>query len=128
AAARGAGPAITQVAASYGDSRRRILVANSDGLLVGDDAVRTLFSVASVATGDTGMQTGRESIGRTVGFELFDTHDVEDLARRAAERALTKLAARPAPSGQLPVVIGSGGGGVLFHEACGHGLEADLVG
>jgi TldD protein len=103
-------------------------VANSDGLVVSDDAVRTLFSVSSVASGDTGMQTGRESIGATVGFELFDDADVEELARRAAGRAITKLGARPAPSGQLPVVIGSGGGGVLFHEACGHGLEADLVG
>jgi len=74
------------------------------------------------------MQTGRESVGRTVGFELFDSYDVDELAARAAHRALTKLAARPAPSGQMPVVIGSGGGGVLFHEACGHGLEADLVG
>lgn len=127
AAARDTGTAITQVMARYADSRRRILVANSDGLLGGDDQVRTLFSVSCVATGDTGMQTGRESIGRTVGFELFDTYDVEALARTAADRALTKLAAVPAPSGEMPVVIGSGGGGVLFHEACGHGLEADLV-
>ena len=73
------------------------------------------------------MQTGRESIGRTVGFELFDEYDVEELARRAANRAITKLQAAPAPSGAMPVVVGPGGGGVLFHEACGHGLEADLV-
>jgi TldD protein len=126
--ARSTGSSITQVSASYADSRRRILVANSDGLLTGDDTVRTLFSVSCVATGDTGMQTGRESIGHTVGFELFDLYDIEELARRAAQRALTKLSARPAPSGQLPVVMASGGGGVLFHEACGHGLEADLVG
>jgi TldD protein len=126
--ARSAGGAISQVSVSYGDSRRRILVANSDGVLAGDDTVRTFFAVSCVATGDTGMQTGRESIGHTVGFELFDMYDVDELAVRAAERALTKLQARPAPSGQMPVVIASGGGGVLFHEACGHGLEADLVG
>lgn len=125
--ARSAGGAITQVSAGYGDSRRRILVANSHGAFATDEVVRTMFNVSCVATGDTGMQTGRESIGHTIGFEMFDRYDVADLAERAARRALTKLAARPAPSGQLPVVIGSGGGGVLFHEACGHGLEADLV-
>jgi TldD protein len=125
--ARAEAGAITQVSARYADSRKRILVANSDGVLTGDEIVRTLFWVSCVATGDTGMQTGRESVGHTVGFELFDRYDVEDLARRAARRAITKLEARPAPSGQMPVVIGSGGGGVLFHEACGHGLEADLV-
>jgi TldD protein len=102
-------------------------VANSDGLFAEDDTVRTFFSVSCVASGDTGMQTGRESIGHTIGFELFDRYDIDELARNAAGRAITKLAARPAPSGQMPVVIGSGGGGVLFHEACGHGLEADLV-
>lgn len=126
-AARSEGAAISQVSARYGDSRRRILVANSDGLLAEDDQVRTLFSVSCVATGDTGLQTGRESTGRTVGFELFEETDVEDMGRRAAQRAITKLAARPAPSGAIPVVVGPGGGGVLFHEACGHGLEADLI-
>ena len=127
AAARSTGSAITQVSARYGDGRRRILVADSDGLFTSDDQVRTLFSVSCVASGDTGMQTGRESAGHTAGFELFDLYDVEEMARRAARRALTKLTARPAPSGEIPVVVGPGGGGVLFHEACGHGLEADLV-
>jgi len=127
AAARSVGSQISQVSARYGDGRRRILVANSDGLLATDDQVRTLFSVSCVATGDTGLQTGRESVGRTIGFELFDETDVTELAQRAANRAITKLGARPAPSGTMPVVVGPGGGGVLFHEACGHGLEADLV-
>jgi TldD protein len=125
--ARSHGDAIKQVSASYADSRRRILVANSDGLFAGDDQTRTLFVVGVVAAGDTGMQTGRRSVGHTMGFELFDRYQVEDLAREAAEQALTKLQARPAPSGALPVVIGKGGGGVLFHEACGHGLEADHI-
>jgi len=128
AAARAAGTAIAQVSAGYGDSRKRILVANSDGLFATDDQVRTMFRVTAVASGDTGMQTGYESIGHTIGFELFSRYDVEEVARAAATRALTKLKARPAPSGSLPVVIRAGSGGVLFHEACGHGLEADLVG
>jgi TldD protein len=114
--------------ARYGDSRRRILVANSDGLLAHDDQIKTSFGVQAVAAGDTGMQTGYSSTGFTVGFELFSELDVEEFARRAARQAITKLSARPAPSGTMPVVIKNGGGGVLFHEACGHGLEADLVG
>ena len=127
-AARSAGPAIVQVSAGYGDSRKRILVANSDGLLADDEIVRCLMRISVVADGDTGMQTGFQSMGHTVGFEIFDTVDVEELARDAARQALTKLNARPAPSGSMPVVIKQGTGGVLFHEACGHGLEADLVG
>ncbi len=126
-AARSAGAAITQVAAGYGDSRRRILVANSDGLLVGDDQVRTRLGVSCVALGDTGMQTGYETAALTVGFELFDTVQAEEVARQAARRALTKLSARPAPSGIVPVVLKGGTGGILFHEACGHGLEADHI-
>jgi TldD protein len=117
-----------QVSAGYGDSVRHILVANSDGILATDQQVRTLFRVSTVATGDAGMQTGYDSMGRTIGFELFDMEDVEALATGAARQAVTKLRARPAPSGSMPVVIKRGSGGVLFHEACGHGLEADLVG
>lgn len=126
-AARSTGGAITQVSAGYSDGRTRILIANSDGLLAHDERVRTLLRVSAVAHGDTGMQTGFDSVGHTMGFELFDKVQVEDIARIAAQRALTKLKARPAPSGALPVVIKAGSGGVLFHEACGHGLEADLV-
>ena len=126
-AARSVGDAITQVSARYSEGRRRILVANSDGLWADDDQVRTLFSVNAVASGDTGMQTGRETVGYTIGYELFNEYDVEEMARKAGNRALTKLRARPAPSGEHAVVIKRGGGGVLFHEACGHGLEADLV-
>jgi TldD protein len=126
-AARSAGGAIRQVSVIYGDSRRRILVANSEGTWATDDQVKSRFAVSAVALGDTGMQTGRESIGFTMGFELFDKYQVEDLARAAASRALTKLSARPAPSGRVPVVIKRGSGGVLFHEACGHGLEADHI-
>jgi TldD protein len=126
-AARAAGAAVVQVSAGYGDSRKRMLVANTDGVLVHDEQVRTLVRVSVVADGDTGMQTGYQSAGFTIGFELFNSVDVEELARDAARQALTKLNARPAPSGVLPVVLQHGSGGVLFHEACGHGLEADLV-
>jgi TldD protein len=126
-AARGYDSAIVQVSAGYSDSTRRILVANSDGVFATDEQVRTLLRVSAVANGDTGMQTGYDSMGYTIGFEMFDEEDIDELARNAARIAVTKLHARPAPSGAMPVVIKRGSGGVLFHEACGHGLEADLV-
>ena len=126
-AARAAGPEIVQVSAGYGDSTKRVLVANTDGVLADDQVIRTLLRINAVANGDTGMQTGYQSMGHTVGFEVFDTVDVEEMAREAARQAITKLRARPAPSGEMPVVIKHGTGGVLFHEACGHGLEADHI-
>ncbi len=125
--ARAAGDAITQVQVGCGDSRRRILIANSDGLLAQDEQIRTRFSVSCVANGDTGMQTGFESLARTEGYEIFERHRVEDIAEAAAVRALAKLSARPAPSGEVPIVLAGGSGGILFHEACGHGLEADHI-
>ncbi len=126
-AARSSGDAVKQVSVNYADSRRRLLVANSDGVLVDDDQVRSRFLVSCVAVGDTGMQTGFESKAFTCGFEMFDFVDVEETAATAARRALVKLSARPAPSGEMAVVLAAGGGGVLFHEACGHGLEADHI-
>ena len=127
AAARAESDAVTSVTVSYADAHRRIQVANSDGLLAGDDQVRTRLMVQCVATGDTGMQTGYEAPGRTLGFELFDEIDAEEVGRAAARRAVTLLDAVPAPSGKIPVVLRRGAGGVLFHEACGHGLEADHI-
>ncbi len=85
-AARSGGGAIRQVSAVYGDNRRQILVANSEGVLASDDQVKTRFAVSCVASGDAGMQTGRESVGSTVGFELFDTVSVEEMAREPRPR------------------------------------------
>jgi len=118
---------ISQVSARYSESFRRILIANSLGIYKDDAQTKTLFSVNCTASGDTGMQTGRETVGHTIGYELFNQYSVDELAATAAARASEKLKARPAPAGTWPVVIGPGSGGVMFHEACGHGLEADLV-
>lgn len=126
-AARSNSGSIKQVSAGYGDSYRRILVANTDGVFATDEQVRTRIAISAVAFGDTGMQTGYETSAFTMGFEMFDDIDVETLAVRAAERAIRKLSARPAPSGLLPIVLKGGSGGILFHEACGHGLEADHI-
>ncbi len=125
--ARGEGGSITQVQVGVGGSTRHVLIANSEGLFVADQQVRTRLSVSCVAEGDGGMQTGYRPTAGTAGFEILDDDQVADVARGAARQAMTKLMARPAPSGDLPVVLASGSGGILFHEACGHGLEADAV-
>jgi len=126
-AARSAAHEIKQVSAGYGDSIRKIFVANSDGVLAEDEISRVRFSVSVVADGDAGMQTGFYGPGYTGGWEYWEETDPAAVAKEAARQALVLLDARPAPAGAYPVVLRKGGGGVLFHEACGHGLEADHV-
>ena len=128
AVARDQGDQIAQVVAGIGQSQRRILVANSNGLFVSDEQFRSRISVSAVAKGDTGLQTGYHTAALTLALdELMDRVNIEDVAIEAALLALLKLDAKPAPSGALPVVIKGGSGGILFHEACGHGLEADHI-
>lgn len=127
AAAREVSSSIVQVGATFAEGQKMVQIANSEGLLTGDRRVRSRFMVNAVARSDAGLQTGSEGPGRSIGFEFYDEFDVRDIAKVAARRAVAMLEARPAPVGQFPVVLKRGAGGVLFHEACGHGLEADLV-
>lgn len=126
-AARGADPKVRQVTVSYRDISQRVVIANSAGSLVEDERIRTNLSVNVIAVEDGRIQTGYESMGGVIGFELFDQQDPEELALKAARRAVRMLGARPAPAGRMPVVIAGEAGGTMVHEACGHGLEADLV-
>jgi TldD protein len=125
--ARAAGAEIAQVIAGYGDTRQDVLIVNSLGEVVRETRTRTRLSVQVVARRDGVIQTGHETAGASRGFELLDEATVLDVARGAAGCALVMLDARPAPAGTMPVVVANGFGGVLFHEACGHGLEADAV-
>ncbi len=124
--ARGAGADIAQVAAGYNEDRRQVQIANSEGLLVADDRTRVRLGVQVVARRGEHVETGAESLAGHAGFELFSA-DFGAVADEAARRALTMLEARPAPAGPMTVVVGNGFGGVLFHEATGHGLESDAV-
>jgi TldD protein len=124
--ARGRGAEVTQFTASYAEARREVALANSDGLFSGDDRTRTRIGAQAVARrGDT-VETGAETLGAHRGFELLED-DPGQIAEQAAAKALKLLDARPAPSGSMPVVVGGGFGGVLFHEMTGHGLEADHI-
>jgi len=124
--ARSAGAEVAQAMASYGEARREVSIANSDGLLGGDDRTRVRIGAQAVARRSDRVETGAETLGAARGFELFDG-DPAAIAESAAGKALTLLDAGPAPTGSMPVVVGGGFGGVLFHEMTGHGLEADHV-
>jgi TldD protein len=126
-AARAVDDRIRQVMVAYGDVTQDVIIANSLGRLVEDRRVRTRLTVNAVAAGAGHMQTGFESIGSNQGFELLPEETCADLARAAAERAITVLEAKPAPAGKMPVVMAAAAGGTMVHEACGHGLEADLA-
>jgi TldD protein len=123
---RAQGAEIAQFTASYAEARREVAIANSDGLLSGDDRTRTRIGAQAVARRGEAVETGAETLGAHRGFELLE-EDPGEIAEQAASKALTLLDARPAPSGSMPVVVGGGFGGVLFHEMTGHGLEADHV-
>jgi TldD protein len=124
--ARSRGGEIAQFTSSYAEARRQVAVANSEGLLTGDDRTRTRIGAQAVARRGDRVETGAETLGAHRGFELLED-DPGRIAEQAAEKALTLLEAGPAPSGPMPVVVGGGFGGVLFHEMTGHGLEADHI-
>ena len=118
---------VRQVIAGYAESRQKVWVANSNGVTAVDDRTRVMISVTVMAQRGDLLQTGRETLAHHGGFELFDEDAVIQLARDATRKALAMLDSVPAPAGRMPVILANGFGGVLFHEACGHGLEADYV-
>jgi TldD protein len=127
AAARNIDGRIRQVKVVYSDKHQRLTMANSGGLLVEEERTYTLLAVQVVAAEKDLIQTGYESVGGLIGFELFDEVDPATVAETAARRAVQALEAREAPRGVMPVILSSDAGGTMIHEAVGHGLEADLA-
>jgi TldD protein len=125
--ARSMSSAVRQVSATYADVHQKVLIANSDGHIATDDRTRVRFVVQVVAARDGVIQTGFEAPGHSGGYELLEARPPDELGRRAAIKALAMLSAKPSPAGEFPVVLAPGTGGVLIHEACGHGLEADTL-
>jgi len=118
---------IRQVKVIYSDQLRSIAVANTNGDMKTDAVNYVIFYVVAIAGDETGMQVAHESLGGTMGMEMFRERDPEEMAITAARRAIANLEARPAPGGTMPVVLASEAGGTMIHEAIGHGLEADLA-
>ncbi len=126
-AAKAASAVIAHTSAGLSSSDEEIMICNSEGLMVRDARTYTRLRLAAVASDGTQNQTGFAGPGGLIGFELFDRIDVRALAQRAAISAETMLRADPCPAGRMPVVMDGGFGGVIFHEACGHSLEATSV-
>ena len=127
-AAKDADPAIVQVQGTLLDVDHNILVANSDGIYAEDRQIRSRLRINAVADKGQGTQTGSAAPGARKGLEYF-TEEIDPAAvgKEASRQALVMAGAGYCPAGVMPVVIDNGFGGVIFHEACGHSLEASSV-
>ncbi|MFI5307411.1 MAG: TldD/PmbA family protein [Polyangiales bacterium] len=126
AAARAIDPRVIRVEASLHEEVREILIATSDGKLVGDRQPLIRFGLRVIAEDKGKRQAGSSGGGGRLGLEYFDTRSPEWHAKEAVRHALAMLDARESPAGELPVVLAPGDSGILLHEAVGHGLEADF--
>ena len=120
-------PCVVQVSGGLADVDHNILIANTEGLYAQDRQIRTRIAISAVADKGQGTQTGSCSPGRRMGLEMFDTVDPKAVGIKAAQQAATMAGAGYCPAGVMPVAIDNGFGGVIFHEACGHSLEASSV-
>ncbi len=106
---------------------QHVQISNSNGKLVRDVRHRTRMVVQSFAQANGQMQSGHEAPGASMGLEFYETTTPESIAKEASRVAIVLLNAKDCPSGKMPVIIDNGFGGVIFHEACGHALEATAV-
>lgn len=118
---------IIRTSASLAYSKRNVVIFNSKGVEIKDGIERGRIALQCVASEGEKIETGYAAPGASSGFEFFKNLDVVELGKKAAAQAILMLGAKECPSGKMPVVIGNGFGGVLFHEACGHPLEASAV-
>ena len=125
--ARALSPKIVQVNARAFDSVSDIQIINSEGLYLTDHRVHSRFTLSVTASDGKEIFTGTETPGAGRGFEFFESLNTEDLGRSAGERALRMLDAGYIKGKKMPVIMGNGFGGVIFHEACGHPLETEAI-
>jgi TldD protein len=126
-AARGYSPYVKQVDITYYDQVQKRSIANSHGLRIENELPMIWVVIEVLAEKDGIRHQGRSRISAHQGFEFFNTNGIVEAAKEAARESVDMLSAKSAPSGMMPVVIKSGWGGVLIHEAVGHGLEGDFI-
>jgi len=120
-------PLVTQTSGSYGHVNQNVLIANSNGVWAEDNRIRTRVFIEAVASDASEKQTGYQGPGAKGGIEFVESLNVAEIGRQAARTAVTMLKADLCPSGKMPVLIDNAFGGVLFHEACAHSLEATFI-
>jgi len=120
-------PAIAQVSGTLAGVDHTILVANTEGLYTTDRHIRTRIAISAVASVNGVNQSGSDAPGAGMGMEFFDLVDPKNVGVEAARQAMVNLRADYCPAGKMTVAIENGFGGVIFHEACGHSLEATSV-
>ncbi|MBR3694071.1 MAG: TldD/PmbA family protein [Erysipelotrichales bacterium] len=120
-------PIIKKAITNYSEQEEDVLIANSTGKYIHDNRIRVRISAGAVAADETRMQDAIAGPGAHMGLEFFDTIDPKELGEHVAQIAKTMFYAEECPSGVMDVVIGNKFGGVIFHEACGHALEATSV-
>ncbi len=126
AAARACDTRIAAVNAFVSDETQFVQIATSTGEIVTDLRPLVSLGVQTVAKNGSTRANGYFADGGRTALAIYDTKTPESIARESARIALTNLDARETPAGEMPVVVGAGGGGVLLHEAVGHGLESDF--
>ena len=126
--------ALRQVSVGFGDSTQNVWIASAELGDAGwkathteDRRIQSMIRVKVTAGDGDNLQSGYQGLGETRGFELFTPEAVERTVAEAVRLALQALTAKPAPAGTFPVILSASAGGTMIHEACGHGLEADLA-
>ncbi len=125
-AARAFDPRVVAVNAHVTDELQEVWIANSMGVFVQDRRPMVTLGVQVVASDGSERGSGYVGDGGRTSMAFFDSHTPEAMAADAARIATVNVEAIPAPAGEMAMVVGSGGGGVLLHEAVGHGLESDF--
>jgi TldD protein len=124
--ARAKDPRVIQVMAGLASEYDVVMVARADGTLAADVRPLVRLSVTVIAEQKGRREVGSSGGGGRFGLAYFDDAQIEEYVNQAVHAALTNLEARPAPAGEMTVVLGSGWPGILLHEAIGHGLEGDF--
>ena len=124
--ARGKDPRVVQVMAGLASEYDVVLVARADGTLAADVRPLVRLSVTVIAEQKGRREMGSAGGGGRFGLAYFDDACIGRYVDEAVQAALTNLVARPAPAGEMTVVLGPGWPGILLHEAIGHGLEGDF--